>query len=138
MKGFLRFSTWMYRKLLFLYPEDLRREFGGEIVLAFAADLEESGSIRVWRCAVRELLTVALPGQTSNPYFLSPALAFLLTACTESVIAWIGSHQVSHFGGADSVSMWLAVLGVSSMNAFVAFFVTCFYARSSINVLLLD
>lgn len=138
MSGFLQFSIWMYRKLLFLYPEDLRREFGGEIVLAFAADLEETGLIRVWRCALREVLTVALPSQTSNPYFLSPALAFTLSAFTESVIAWIGSHQVSHFGGADIVSMSLAVLSVSSMNALVAFFVTCFYARCSINVLLLD
>jgi hypothetical protein len=138
MRGLLQFSTWMYRKLLFLYPEDLRREFGGEIVLAFAADLEETGLIRVWRCALRELLTVALPGQTSNPYFLSPALAFLLTAVAESVMVWIGSHQIPHLGGAEIVSLWIAALFASSVDAFVAFVVTCFYARCSINVLLLD
>jgi hypothetical protein len=138
MKGLLQFSTWMYRKLLFLYPQDLRREFGGEIVLAFAADLEESGLLRVWRCALRELITVALPGQASNPVFLSPALAFLGTAITESAFVLVGIHQLPHLGGAEIVSMWLAALSASSVDAFVAFVVTCFYSRCSINVLRLD
>ena len=138
MKGLLRFSTWMYRKLLFVYPEDLRREFASEIVLAFAADLEESGLLRVWRCALLELVTVALPGQASNPFFLSPALAFLATALTESAFVLVGIHQLPHLSAAEIVSMWLAALSASSLDACVALVVTCFYSRCSINVLRLD
>ena len=73
-----------------------------------------------------------------STHFLSPALAFLLTAFTETIAVCIGSHQASHFGPPDVVAMFFVVLWVSSMNAFVSFFVTCFYARCSVNVLRLD
>jgi hypothetical protein len=145
MNRLLEFSIRAYRALLFLYPEELRREFSGEMVLAFTDDLEEAwgdariaGLAHVWWLALRELVTVAIPSQRSNPYFLSPALSFLTTAVTQSAILWFGSH-VSHIGAVPEVTvMGLAVLMASSVNAVVAFVVTCFYSRCSINVLLLD
>jgi hypothetical protein len=40
MSRLLRLSSRMYERLVFLYPEDLRREFGDEMALAFADDIE--------------------------------------------------------------------------------------------------
>jgi hypothetical protein len=137
MTGVLQFSTWIYERLLFLYPAELRRDFGSEMALAFAADLEDCGPIRVWRCALRELLTVALPSQRSSPYFLSPVLAFLTTAFAEGALVWIAIHQ-PHVDVNATQAMWLAVPYISSMNAVVAFVVTCFYSRCSFNLLRLD
>ena len=66
---------------MFLYPEELRREFGNEIVLAFTEDLEAAwrdggipGVIRVWWWALCELLSVALPGQRWNPLLFAVAV----------------------------------------------------------------
>ena len=74
--GFLQFSIWIYQKLLFLYPEDLRRDFGGEIVLAFADDLEETGVIRVWWCALARVADWwRCPANDRIHIFLSPALS---------------------------------------------------------------
>jgi hypothetical protein len=148
MNELLARSIWIYQKLLFLYPAELRREFGDEMTLAFADDLESAwgdarvaGVIQIWRYALGELLTVALPGQTANPYVLSPFFAFLATSFTQSMAVWIGAHQVQipHIYHAQIVeAMWLPVLVVSFVNALVAFFVTCYCARFSMNVLRLD
>lgn len=139
-------SVRIYQKLLALYPEDLRREFGHEMVLAFADDLAQAwgdarwaGIIQIWWYAIRELLTVALPGQMSNPYILSPALAFLFAALTETAFVCLGIHQARHVDGAVLAdAFWLVVVFPSLINAFVAFLVTCFCARCSMNVLRLD
>jgi len=143
MNQLLLRSVWFYQRLLVLYPQELRREFGNEMTLAFADDLESAwgdarwaGVMQIWWYALRELLTVALPGQRSNPYVLSPALAFLATASTESAFFWIGLHQIAHVNGALVVnSMWLAVLLASAFNAVTAFVVTCYCARFSMNLL---
>jgi hypothetical protein len=138
MSAALQFSAWMYERMLLLYPEELRRDFGSDMAMAFAADLEQSGMLRVWWCALCELVTVALPEQRSNPFFLSPVLAFITTAMAESVFVGIGIHQLPSTAGSDVAAMWLAVLWVSAMNAFVAFVVTWFYSRCAVNVLRLD
>ncbi len=130
-------NAWLYQKLLLLYPEDLRREFGAEMTLAFAEDVENVGSLRVWWCAIRELITVALPGQRSNRTVLVPALSFALTALTEFVELWIGSHQALRveYPLFDSICL---IVGPSLLNAFVGFVVTRFYARCSFITLRLD
>ena len=144
MNRLLARSIRIYEKLLLLYPEELRRDFGGEMVLAFADDLKQAwgdariaGVMQIWWYAVRELITVALPAQGSNPYVLSPAIAFLATAMGQTGIIWIGSHAAP-IGDAQLAVMLSTVVITSLMNAFVAFVVTCFYSRSFINVLLLD
>ncbi len=129
-------SSWMYERLLFLYPQDLRRDFGNEMVLAFAADLEAGGMIRSWWCAARELLTVALPGQSSNPCVLVPALSFALAASTQSAELWVSLHHVTRLDRSMLLdSIRLAVLLPSVANACVACVVTRFCSRCSINAL---
>ena len=131
-------NAWLYEKLLRLYPEDLRREFGAEMALAFADDIEVLGAYRVWRCALGELLTVALPGQRSNPSVVVPALSFALAAVTQSAELWLGMHQAH---GMEDLSLGGAIVLIvvpSLLNAFVAFVVTRVYADLSITVLQLN
>jgi hypothetical protein len=146
MNRVLELSVRTYRSLLLLYPEDLRRDFGDEMVLAFVDDLDQAwiearlaGVARIWRSAIAELVTVALPGQQSNPCILVPALSFLFTLFTQGFLAWAGMRlnpQVdsARFAG----SLYFAILLSSTANALVALVVTRFYGRCSINVLRLE
>ena len=129
----------LYQKLLLLYPQDLRREFGAEMTLAFAEDIKSMGNLGVWWCALRELLTVALPGQMSNPCVLVPALSFVFAASTLSAELWFALHSLTRVDFAMlSDRIRLAVLLPSCLNALVGFVVTRFYSRSSIAALQLD
>ncbi len=69
----LPLSARIYGRLLALYPEKLRRDFGSDMALVFADDLDAarreeglSGVIRVWRCALGEVFRYALPEQASS------------------------------------------------------------------------
>ena len=139
-------SAWLYEKLLLLYPEELRREFGAEMALAFSDDLASAwgdarltGVIQIWWYALREVLTVALPGQRSNPCVLVPALSFALAALTQGAELSLALHTVRVVDYSvlfDDIR--LAVLLPSIANACVAFVVTRFYASSSITSLRLE
>lgn len=143
MNEVLRRSVSIYQKLLVLYPSDLRRDFGDEMVLAFADDLHQAwgdarlaGVAQIWWYAIRELLTVALPGQRSNRYLLSPALAFAAVALPDTAFLWLAAHPISHMPALPITwSDLLAVFSAGLLNALVAFIVTCFYARCSMNLL---
>jgi hypothetical protein len=132
-------NAWLYRKLLLLYPQDLRRQFGAEMMLAFAEDIKSMGAHRVWWCALRELLTVALPGQRSNPCVVVPVLSFVLAALSQAAWLWIALHRVAHVDNALLIdSIRLGVLLPSSLNAVVALVVTRVLAHYSITALQLD
>jgi hypothetical protein len=86
MNGLLRLSARVYGGMLLLYPLDLRREFGPEMGELFGEDLMDgwrssgfAGVLRVWWCAVCEVLRVAIPGQRTNPAFVVPAIAFVFS-----------------------------------------------------------
>jgi len=130
-------NAWLFEKLLLLYPEDLRRDFGAEMTLAFADDIEIMGARRVWWCALRELLTVALPAQRSNRSVLVPALSFALCAVTQSAELWIGMHQ-AHAMDLPLAGCVVYIFLPSLSNAVVAFIVTRFYAHCSFITLRLD
>jgi hypothetical protein len=140
VNGLLLGSLRLYEKLLLLYPDELRHEFGDEMALAFADDLEAAwgdariaGLIQIWWYALCELLTVALPAQKSNPSVLAPALAFLMAAATLGAELWLALHHVTRVDRSlllDDIR-W-AVLLPSTANAAVAFVVTRVYRRCSI------
>jgi hypothetical protein len=131
-------NAWLYQKLLLLYPQDLRREFGAEMTLAFAEDIKNMGSLRVWWCAMRELLTVALPCQRSNRSVVVPALSFALCALIQTAEIWIGSHQLHRVEYPPLPEAILVVIFPALLNGFVAFVVTRFYAHCSFIMLSLD
>ena len=80
----MRTTLKAYTLLLTLYPLELRREFGAEMGEVFEQQLqgawEESGAkgwVRVWLCAIGELLYVAVPAQLGQPIFIVPTLSLI-------------------------------------------------------------
>jgi hypothetical protein len=82
-------SARVYRRLLVLYPEDLRRDFGADMALVFADDLDQArresgmrGVARVWRCSIGEFVRYGLSGCASRPtmrvFGISVALLFAM------------------------------------------------------------
>jgi len=146
MNALLIRSVWLYERLLLLYPRDLRCEFGSEMILAFADDLEAAwgdariaGVAQIWWYALREMLTVALPAQRSNPCVLVPALSFVVVASTQSAELYLAYHQIARIDASwVSDSIRFAVLLPSLLSGCVGFIVTRVYARSSIAALQLD
>jgi len=66
----LEVSRKVYATSLVLYPNELRREFGAEMVGVFNEQISEAysrsgfpGLLRVWFSATREFVTIALPGR---------------------------------------------------------------------------
>lgn len=133
------FSAWLYRKLLWAYPPDLRRDFGDEMALIFDADLEERGVTATWRCALAELVTIALPGLKSNPLVLVPALSFAFAALSLTVELGCAVHFSPPMGAAKLLEQFrLIVFLPSTLNAVVALVVTRFYASRAVTTLQLD
>jgi hypothetical protein len=86
MSALLRLNARAYGIVLLLYPADLRREFGLEMRELFGEDLADgwrnsgaAGVLRVWWCAVCEILRIAIPGQMENPAFAVPAISFVFS-----------------------------------------------------------
>jgi hypothetical protein len=97
MTNALSLSSRIYRRLLVLYPEDLRRDFEADMAFVFAEDLEAArrdagmrGVLRVWRCALGEFVRFALPGCAASPAVRVPAVWFALSSiimCAEVAMA---------------------------------------------------
>lgn len=85
MSALLSFSLRAYAAMLFLYPAELRRDFGGEIIDVFREDLNHASAFRgfaglagVWACALREFVRIALPAYAENRRVAVPAILFSL------------------------------------------------------------
>ena len=85
----LEVSRKAYATSLVLYPNEFRREFGTEMVEVFHEQVSEAysrsgfpGLLRVWFCATREFVTIALPGRLAERMVpivaVTAAMAFLL------------------------------------------------------------
>jgi hypothetical protein len=78
----------VYERSLVLYPGELRRDFGAEMVEVFDEQVSEAysrsgfpGLLRVWFGATREFVTVALPGRVVErmlPIFVVTAALTLM------------------------------------------------------------
>src|SRR5579871_4744300 len=80
-------SLRVYRAMLSLYPVELRRDFGSEMIEVFADDLADArqtngiaGACLVWWCALCEVFRLAVPKLGSNPAIAVPAISFALNA----------------------------------------------------------
>ncbi len=83
----VRISGIIYRRLLLFYPPELRRKFGEEMQDTFEAVLGDAIFERraadifsLWRLALWELLTVALPLRLASEAMMARALSFLASA----------------------------------------------------------
>ena len=80
-------SCKIYETSLAFYPDDLRSEFGEEMVEVFEEQLSDAygaqgirGFLRIWLCTVREFVTIAVTGQLARCTVpvLAVATAFVL------------------------------------------------------------
>jgi hypothetical protein len=98
MNNAIRLSSLAYRGILALYPEDLRREFGDEMLDVFVQDLVDTGHgcgprgvLRVWRRALIEVISIAIPRQLVSPVVIAPAISFGWSAFGARVMGLAGS-----------------------------------------------
>ena len=86
MTSAVRVSCGLYKMLLFTYPSDFRLRFESEMVTTFS-DLicgewkynGLPGVVRVWRSAVGEVFSVAVPLQLRSPIVIATSLSLLLS-----------------------------------------------------------
>ena len=69
----LQVSHKVYQRSLALYPGELRRDFGAEMIEVFDEQVSEAysrsgffGLLHVWFGAIREVVTIALPGRLAQ------------------------------------------------------------------------
>jgi hypothetical protein len=84
MSSAVRVSCGLYKMLLFMYPGDFRLRFGIEMVTTFSdlicGEWEHNGLpglVRVWRSALREVCSVAVPLQLQSPIVVATSLSLL-------------------------------------------------------------
>ena len=84
MTSAVRVSCRLYKMLLFTYPRDFRLRFGNEMAAAFS-DLVDgewehkglAGVVRVWRSALAEVFSVAVPLQLQSSIVVAMSLSLL-------------------------------------------------------------
>lgn len=86
MTSAVRASRGLYKMLLFAYPGDFRLRFGSEMATIFSdliCDEWEhnglSGVARVWRSALGEVFSVAVPLRLRSPIVIATSLSLLLS-----------------------------------------------------------
>lgn len=84
MTSAVRASCGLYKMLLFLYPGDFRLRFGSEMMTTFSDLIRGEwecnglpGAARVWRSALGEVFSVAVPLQLQSPMVITISLALL-------------------------------------------------------------
>lgn len=116
---FHRWSLRAYGSLLALYPEDLRRDFGSDMLEAFAHDLAVDPTVRVWRITLRELIHIGLPGWLGIPAVAVPALSAAAVVFSQSPLVIMSFRP----GGATPLDALVAVsieAAVAALTSFVA------------------
>jgi hypothetical protein len=90
----LEVSRKVYAKSLVLYPTELRREFGAEMIEVFEEQVSEAysrsgfaGLLRVWFSATREFATIALPGRLAEG-----AVPILAATTTSALMLWFAGY----------------------------------------------
>src|ERR1700746_183398 len=86
MTGAVQLSCGLYKMLLFAYPRDFRLRFEGEMVTTFSEQIcgewEQNGLAgvaRVWRFALAEVFSVAVPLLLQSSIVVATSLALLLS-----------------------------------------------------------
>lgn len=84
MTGTVRASCSLYKILLLTYRGDFRRRFGSEMVTTFSDLICEewehkglAGVARVWRSALREVFSAAVPLRLQSSIVVATSLALL-------------------------------------------------------------
>ncbi len=102
MSKTVRVSCGLYKVLLFTYPSDFRLRFESEMVTTFSdlisAEWEHNGLpgiARVWRSAVGEVFSAAMPLQLQRSLVVATSLALLSSFVLFVAIFYAMTHVCS-------------------------------------------
>jgi hypothetical protein len=116
----LHWSLRAYERLLILYPEDLRRDFGVEMLEAFSEDLAAAhgigGALRVWRSALREVMQIAVPAWCEIPAVMVPLLSAAIVAASQSPLIILAARR---YLLANLIAVGIGSV-IAAMTSFVA------------------
>jgi len=149
MTGFFRWSLKAYRGLLTLYPEDLRREFGAEILEAFEDDLSAEcaahsigGAIRVWRIALHETIRIGPPAWRRNPALAVSAISTAFAMVTQSPLLILTIRRATQLnlrpGDATPLDTVFALAIGAALTALTSFVAVHRWKRANLISLRLD
>jgi hypothetical protein len=101
----LQYVLACYRALLWLYPAELRTVYGCEMVDVFERQLWSEwtsrgscGVLVTAYYAIRELFTIALPGQLLNQRMIAPGLSLVITsAMLASLVAMLQDRALAQW-----------------------------------------
>jgi hypothetical protein len=142
MKHFLHLSVNAYRAILRLYPNELRRDFGPDMLEAFSDDLTAQyaargvrGAMRVWRIALRESIRIGYPAWVQIPAVAVPALSVATVIVTQSPLLIMtmrrGVPLRFHPGAADPIDALIALAIESAITALTSFVAVYRWKRAS-------
>jgi hypothetical protein len=121
---FLSLSLTAYRSLLILYPDDLRREFGHDMLDAFMDDLSAErsikGAIRVWHITLREVIRIGFPAWLQIPAVAVPALSSAMAIVTQSpllIMTVVGKEDASPLYALSAIAIGAALTALTSFVA---------------------
>jgi hypothetical protein len=90
-------SVWAYRRLLNVYPRELRARFATDMTEVFEDLLHDAaaqrgvlGIVELWRTAFVEFATVAVPARLEPNVVIASGLSFVVS----SLITWVFLHAV--------------------------------------------
>ena len=132
MTRFFHWSLRAYRGLLALYPEDLRRDFGAEMLEEFEDDLSAEctahsirGAIRVWRIALRETIQIVLPPWRQNPALAVSAISTAIAVATQSPLLILTIRRATQLnlrpGDATPLDTLFALAAGAALTALTSF-----------------
>jgi hypothetical protein len=99
----LRYVLACYRALLWLYPPDLRREYGSEMIDVFSQVLfvewtrrGKRGAAAVGSRALGEVFTVAIPGHLSSDWLIVACLSLIINSGILGLLVAVMMFRRSH------------------------------------------
>ena len=102
MASAVRVSCGLYKMLLFTYPSDFRLRFETEMVTTFSdlicGEWKHNGLpgvARVWRSAVGEVFSVAVPLRLRSPIVIAASLSMLLSIALFMAVFHAMTHVCS-------------------------------------------
>ena len=99
MTSAVRASCGLYKMLLFAYPGDFRLRFGSQMVTTFSDLICDEwehnglgGVARVWRSALGEVFSAAVPLQLQNSIVVATSLSLLSSFALFMAIFYAITH----------------------------------------------
>ena len=97
MERIIHASVWVYQRLLLVYPRELRARFSTDMAEVFEDQLHDAsaqrgaaGIVALWRYALVEFVTVAVPERLKPNLIIAGGLSLVLS----SLITWVFLHAV--------------------------------------------